>query len=145
MKQLLFILFLFGLSSFYVVNADATFDNVKWTYEVIEDYVGPRLEEVSIDKQSLSGKTYKSISLKIPLKNVECHISPPMTSGVRSIISRAMSCQEKGNKTFSFIIWVNCGLSKKTHTVESYVSGIHCENEKKCNRKEYKIIYSCSM
>jgi hypothetical protein len=145
MKYLFLATLILGLSSTSNALSDADFDKVKWTYEIFEDDTGPELFEVSIDKQSPSGKPHTSESLKIPLKNVECAVHPPMIHGESLVVSRALSCKEKGNKSFSQSIWVGCGPSKKSDVATNHVHGIYCETEKKCYQKEYKIIYSCSI
>lgn len=143
--KMLFTLTLICIAGIASSSDDLAFDKVNWSYEIFDDSGDPGEFNHSISKRSLSGKSpSNSENLDIPLKNVECLALPPLIHAKTMLISKGITCRDKGNPTFSYTSIAECGKSKKIEVSKSFIDGKFCETEKKCYRRSLKILFSCT-
>jgi hypothetical protein len=130
-----------SLPAFSTSNAD--FDKVQWNYEIFNDGMDKEPFDVSILKGSPEGKPFKGESVKIPLENIECDVTPGQIHEKTLEVYRGFSCMDKSNESFSQSLWVGCGPSKIADSATIFINGNHCDKTKKCYPKSYKVIFSC--
>lgn len=137
--------FLLLITSAFAGIDDIPFGKVNWSYEVFDDSGDPGEFNHSISKGNLSNKSpNNSEMIDIPLKNVECLAHAPVGHTKTMLLSKSMTCSEKGNTSFRYSSLTECGKSKRFDVSKSYIDGNFCETEKKCYQKSFKIIFSCS-
>jgi hypothetical protein len=138
------ILFLLSTSAYAAV--DPLFGKIKWSYEIFENAPDGSFSK-SIEKIHLSDdhnlKTGETV--KLALQNIECVADIPWMPKNTNEVVRTLHCKESGRfEHFTMSSQISCGPTKLKDSSVIFIQGQYCE-DKKCDRKSYKIVFSCSL